>query len=83
MRKREADPEANAEYARKYRAEHPDAYERIKAMNRAQRRTHHRLVALHRDDYERILNEERAKEGLPPLGSLKVGRPAKRKRDGA
>ena len=67
----------HAAYQRRRRAEHPDLYEREKAVNRAINRAHRRLARLHRDDYIVLVNEEREREGLPPLGASHLGRPPK------
>lgn len=67
----------SAAYQRRRRAEHPDLYEREKAVNRAINRALRRLAHLHRDEYIAIVNEEREREGLPPLGASLIGRPPK------
>lgn len=58
---------------REYRSRNRTAYEFNLAASRARREAGRRLAKLHPEEFDRILTEERAKEGLPPLGALKRG----------
>lgn len=65
---------ADAAYMREYRLRNRPAYEKNAAAGRARRRAQVRLAANHRAEFHAILSEERALEGLPPVGVLKRGR---------
>lgn len=58
---------------REYRSRNQIAYQLNLAAGRARREAGRRLSKLHPEEFDRILTEERAKEGLPPLGVLKKG----------
>lgn len=66
---------STAEYMRKYRAENPERWDVHRARQRATSRALYRLANEYPEAFEKFANEERAKEGLPPLGDTPVGRP--------
>lgn len=76
-----ADVPQSAAYMRDYRSRNRTARELNLAANRARRSAYRRLAACHHDEFDRVLTEERAKEGLPAVGVLKKG--PKRKDDAA
>lgn len=66
-----------AAYMAKYRAEHPDVYERHKLGAAARDAALERLANRYRPLFEALVNEERERRGLPPVGYLPRGRPPK------
>lgn len=72
-----------ADYMKRYRRTNWDAREDAKAAERAVGRALTRLRALHPRQFRRLVDEERAEEGLPPLGTLPVGRPRRDAGDAA
>jgi hypothetical protein len=65
---------AATDYQREFRQTHPETYENELAAARATSRALYRLAQQHPDQYEAIYNEERAAEGLPPVGTSPLGR---------
>lgn len=63
----------DAAYMREYRSRNRTAAELNLAAGRARRNAFRRFAASHPDEFARIFAEERAKEGLPPVGVLKKG----------
>lgn len=55
------------QYMRVYRATNPEAADRIRKDNAARRAAQVRLAQMHPAEFEVLVNEERAKRGLPPL----------------
>lgn len=51
-----------------------DPHASHQARQRARTRAYSRVVAEYPDLFRLLLNEERAKEGLPPVGVLPIGR---------
>lgn len=66
-----------ADYQRKWRKASPE-YANSQAASRARGRALVRLRALYPNVFEKLLNEERAVEGLAPVYSVPLGRPPKR-----
>lgn len=58
---------------REYRSRNQTARELNLAASRARRSAYRRLAAGHSGEFNELLTEERAKEGLPPIGVLKTG----------
>lgn len=63
----------DAAYMREYRSRNRALYELRLAADRARRRANRRIIAAHPEEFDAILSEERAVEGLPPIGVLKPG----------
>lgn len=63
----------DAAYMREYRFRNPAAFEMTRAAGRARHRALRVLAGRHPDEFEAILTEQRAAEGLPPVGVLKRG----------
>lgn len=55
-------------YMRKWRTEHPDLYEKAARAKNAQRRALSRLGRMYPRTLASLVNQERAKAGLPLLG---------------
>lgn len=51
--------------------------ENIRKDNRARTRAKTRLTDMYPKTFRSLLDEEREKEGLPPVGQARVGRPPK------
>lgn len=66
-----------AAYRRAYRARKPAVRAKERAAQRARGRALTRLADLHGVEFLELFNEERANEGLPPVGALPIGRPPK------
>lgn len=62
-----------AAYMREYRSRNRTAAELNLAASRARRSAYRRIADAHPDEFDRILTEERAEQGLPALGVLKKG----------
>lgn len=60
-------PRDEAAYQRQYRANNPAKVEDDKAATRARDRALRRLAILHSTEFRALYDEERAKEGLPPV----------------
>lgn len=58
---------------REYRLRNRTAFELNRAAGRARHRALRSLAARHPEEFEAVLTEERAAEGLPPVGVLKRG----------
>lgn len=62
-----------AEYMREFRRNNPESVELNRRGTRARTRALERLANLYPIPFTQLVNEERATEGLPPLGVLKPG----------
>lgn len=60
----------SAAYMRRWRQQNPEGYAYNKAANNALRRAQTRLAERYPDELDELLNEERQKVGLPPVGVL-------------
>jgi hypothetical protein len=60
-------PRDEAAYQRQYRANNPDKVENARRKSAARDRALRRLATLHPDEFRKLYDEERAKEGLPPV----------------
>lgn len=60
-------PRDEAAYQRQYRANNPTKVEDARKATRARDRALRRLAAIYPTRFEVIYNEERGKEGLPPV----------------
>lgn len=58
---------------REYRSRNRTAFELNRAAGRARHRALRRVAANHPVEFAEVLTEERAAEGLPPIGVLKRG----------
>lgn len=67
---------AATQYTQKMRAKHGYGPRHSK-LNKARDAALRRLAKMYPNDVERLVNEERAKRGLPLLGEVPVGRPRK------
>lgn len=67
--------EAKRRWQAERRATDSDLYARERKMVNALARAKTRLAGCHPDELLSLYNEERAVEGLPPVGLLPVGRP--------
>jgi hypothetical protein len=67
-----------ADYMREWRRRNPAAYSKERAANAALSRALHRLGAMYPNVLERLVNEERAADGLPALYTTPAGRPRRR-----
>lgn len=63
----------DAAYMREYRSRNRTAFELNRAAGRARHRALRRVAANHSAEFDVVLTEERAAEGLPPVGILKRG----------
>lgn len=63
-----------AAYSREYRATHADAATRNRLGNQAHGKALRRLAQLHAQDFQALLDHERDKVGLPPVGAVRPGR---------
>lgn len=64
-----------AAYMRRWRQNSPEGRERQRAEHRARCRAQVKLASLHQEEFDRLLNAEREVEGLPPVHTVKLGRP--------
>lgn len=69
---------AKAEAKRRWREQNPDGYAKELLATRALSRALRRLGRLHPVDLSRLVDEERQKLGLDPVGDSPLGRPRKR-----
>lgn len=58
---------SSAEYMRRWRRSHPEAYGREKAAIAARKRALEELADLFPAEFERLENGQREREGLPPV----------------
>ena len=62
-------------YMREWRDRNPAQRERHNLAHSCAEKAMSRLRLAHPEQYEALVNRERAKVGLPPLGASRTGRP--------
>jgi hypothetical protein len=69
-----AAPNSRAAYMREWRSKNKDSYEANKKADYARDKALLRLARMYPQDLESLVNEERTKAGLPPVGRVGSGR---------
>jgi hypothetical protein len=66
---------SDADFQRRYRADHPEVSTRNSKLAKARRRALNQLAALHPSEYVVLVDAECARVGIDPPGSRPTGRP--------